>query len=426
MDFTGLYNAIMQLIFIVTGLVSIKSLTDMITQLVGQGDALKDGADTSKEVAKRIGQTAAVGVAGAGLAIKGAQLGAGVARSVGTAVANSKTADRVRSGAGALRDKVSAKVAPQRSWYRNMERNGIDPELAAMIGVTPPDKGRMEAWVGRRAESMSNRRDRLSNWAGDQRDRVHDWGDRHGVNQAVANARQRAVNAGGWVKNTRVARATSNVAHNIATNAPGAINATVTSAKVNLDQVKKDNAQNWKSFAETGQEFNKLWGSVTGLTGFYKQMESDDAVIGGDNGRIHRFMKSVFKFKNDKEKGIETTEKAAVTYANTFQRMLGHTTQIRGADGQMHTVGGLNTVNLNADNVQLQGQNASNRVNHMHIDGEQKVEVKSMPEVKLKGNTKISLNDAQVNKIIMGMASLSRTEQSIVEKLQDILDNMDS
>ena len=49
-----------------------------------------------------------------------------------------------------------------------------------------------------------------------------------------------------------------------------------------------------------------------------------------------------------------------------------------------------------------------------------------MPEVKLKGNTKISLNDAQVNKIIMGMASLSRTEQSIVEKLQDILDNMDS
>lgn len=56
----GLYNAIVQLIFIFTGLVSIRSLVDLVTDLVGQGDALKQGESTGKEVkklgAKTIGQ----------------------------------------------------------------------------------------------------------------------------------------------------------------------------------------------------------------------------------------------------------------------------------------------------------------------------------------------------------------------------------
>ena len=54
----GLYNAICQLIFIFTGLVSIRSLTDMVTDLVGQGDALKQGEQTIKE-AKQTAKTGA-------------------------------------------------------------------------------------------------------------------------------------------------------------------------------------------------------------------------------------------------------------------------------------------------------------------------------------------------------------------------------
>ena len=46
----GLYNAIVQLIFIFTGLVSIRSLVDLVTELVGQGDALKQGEATAKQV----------------------------------------------------------------------------------------------------------------------------------------------------------------------------------------------------------------------------------------------------------------------------------------------------------------------------------------------------------------------------------------
>ena len=49
-----LYNSIMQLIFIVTALVSIRSLVDLVTEMVGQGDALKTGEATGKE-AKQLG-----------------------------------------------------------------------------------------------------------------------------------------------------------------------------------------------------------------------------------------------------------------------------------------------------------------------------------------------------------------------------------
>ena len=95
---TGLYNAIMQIIFIVTGLVSIRSLTDMITQLVGQGDALKDGEETAKEVRKRVGQTAAVGAMGAGVALGG----------VGAAVAGAKLLGGAAKDMGG---KVTSKVS---------------------------------------------------------------------------------------------------------------------------------------------------------------------------------------------------------------------------------------------------------------------------------------------------------------------------
>lgn len=58
----GLYNAIVQLIFIFTGLVSIRSLVDLVTELVGQGDALKQGEATGKQVkdfgAKAVGAAA--------------------------------------------------------------------------------------------------------------------------------------------------------------------------------------------------------------------------------------------------------------------------------------------------------------------------------------------------------------------------------
>ena len=94
--FEGLYNAIMQLIFIVTALVSVKELTSLITNLVGQGDALKDGADTGKEVMKRVGQTAAIGALGAGAALKVGQAGLGVARNVGSTIANSSTVQGAR------------------------------------------------------------------------------------------------------------------------------------------------------------------------------------------------------------------------------------------------------------------------------------------------------------------------------------------
>lgn len=86
----------MQLIFIVTGLVSIKSLTEMITQLVGQGDALKDGADTMKEAKKMAGQATGAALHGASLAAAGVRGVAGV----GAKIAGSPASQKLREKAG--------------------------------------------------------------------------------------------------------------------------------------------------------------------------------------------------------------------------------------------------------------------------------------------------------------------------------------
>ena len=70
----GLFNAIVQLIFIFTGLVSIRSLVDLVTELVGQGDALKQGEATGKQVkdfgAKAVGAAANIYMAPARAANK--------------------------------------------------------------------------------------------------------------------------------------------------------------------------------------------------------------------------------------------------------------------------------------------------------------------------------------------------------------------
>ena len=84
----GFYNALMQCLFIITGLVSIRGLTDMVTQLVGQGDALKEGEETGKEVKKRAAQTAGLAVMGAGVAFSTAKALPGAAKRLGARAGN--------------------------------------------------------------------------------------------------------------------------------------------------------------------------------------------------------------------------------------------------------------------------------------------------------------------------------------------------
>lgn len=103
---TDLCNAIMQLIFIVTGLVSIKSLTEMITQLIGQGDALKDGADTAKEVKKLAGQAAGATLHGAAIAKAGVTSAVGV----GKTLAGSPAGQKLKQKAGDAKAAVSGKI----------------------------------------------------------------------------------------------------------------------------------------------------------------------------------------------------------------------------------------------------------------------------------------------------------------------------
>ncbi len=120
MDFTGLANAIMQLIFIITGIVSIKSLTEMITQLVGQGDALKDGTDTGKDVKKVAGQATGAAIHGAQLAKAGMKSTQATAEWAKNKIGNSGLANWTKDKWGNMRDKRA---------LHNQERRSADAAI---------------------------------------------------------------------------------------------------------------------------------------------------------------------------------------------------------------------------------------------------------------------------------------------------------
>ncbi len=88
----GLYNAIVQILFIFTGLVSIRSLVDLVTELVGQGDALKQGESTGKQV-KDFGAKA-IGV-GANIALGPAKFGANMGRRLANRIIENKVLDKM-------------------------------------------------------------------------------------------------------------------------------------------------------------------------------------------------------------------------------------------------------------------------------------------------------------------------------------------
>ena len=204
--FEGLYNAIMQLIFIVTALVSVKELTSLITNLVGQGDALKDGADTGKEVMKRVGQTAAIGAMGAGAALKVGQAGLGVARNVGSTIANSKTVqgakEKVGSGVQNLRNKTSEWYTKTNFGHSRQEKKAAEG-FAAMFGDPDAEVNRSR-WQNfkDKHEGVANVSNKLSNVG----NRVSG-----GVSNIGSKVSSGATKAGSWVSG-----GVSNIRQNIA------------------------------------------------------------------------------------------------------------------------------------------------------------------------------------------------------------------
>lgn len=438
LEAADLYNGLMQCVFIVTGLVSIKSLTEMITQLVGQGDALKDGADTSKEVAKRLGQTAAVGVAGAGLAIKGAKLGKAVAGSVGGTLANSKTGKAISAkahgAAGALKDKAGNwsddHISPHvNSAKDKLNKTSLGKKIQGYKADRADKKLERDMFSAYRENGFTN--GAVLGFTGDQLARFEKF-NKH------QDTKDKVVAAGGAVKGgaQAVYHGGQNVMQGLRddqifgnSDKDGNYKRFGTHYK---DKNGNITEMKWNDFASAGQDFNKLWGGVTGFTGWYKQMESDDAVIGGDDGHIHKLMGALFKFKNDKEKGKEQTDREAAAYAaQNIARAIeeyGHGHDyvmrdsegniIRDANGNAKTVRGVATMNVTANNVDMDNKG------NMTTTGNANVDVKNMPELKLRSDTKLSLNDTQMQNIVRGMASLSRTEQNIASRLQSILDKL--
>ncbi len=158
----GLYNAIMQLIFIFTALVSIRSLVDLVTEMVGQGDALKTGEAVGKE-AKQMGLKA-VGQAG-----NLAMMPARAARFAGA-----KIADNVKTK-GAIKDLSFDKNG-------NIVAPGADGSSRGLEDVSAKD--RLKAWGQRRIgtqgraenQDLQNRVNRRSSQLKNTKSYINDGG----------------------------------------------------------------------------------------------------------------------------------------------------------------------------------------------------------------------------------------------------------
>ena len=221
--FEGLYNAIMQLIFIVTALVSVKELTSLITNLVGQGDALKDGADTGKEVMKRVGQTAAIGAMGAGAALKVGQAGLGVARNVGSTIANSSTVQGAREWLNSGEERKGARAF--RTFMGTETRS--DRMLNSMASLRDKAKGGLSSGAdkirnSRIGQGVSSGVQSISDWGSNAKEAVRDYVETNPYVQGMmsggryaAHLGQKAVSgatkAGDWVSG-----GVSNIRQNIA------------------------------------------------------------------------------------------------------------------------------------------------------------------------------------------------------------------
>ena len=379
----------------------------MITQLVGQGDALKDGAETGKEVVKRAGQTAAIGVAGVGMAYKGAKF----AGAVGSKVYNSKTGKAIRGKANELKDAAKGKLGD--GWDKVTGALG-DTAIGGAIGgkVANIRKKRADKKLERdmfesyREKGFKNAELFRGSWTDEQVDRFAKFNKRQ-------DAKDKIMNAGGAIKNKGL----------------GAVNF---AKNLKNDKTLFNDGSDgkpkglWNQFAEAGQDFNKLVANVTGYLPFYKQMEGDDAVPGGDDGAIHQLHKSIFKFSNDKEKGKEQTEREAKAYAaaniKDLIRALGHEYYMRDRDGNIirdehnrpQTVTGLATMNVNADNINMDNHG------NMTSNGPQRVDISSMPEVRLDADTKIKIDDTKLTELYRNTGFIANTEASILKRLDDI------
>lgn len=120
-----------QSLFIIVGLVTIKAVIALMSDLIGAADANKTGGDIAKEVGSVAGKAAnmtlgaaKVGVKGLGAVAKVTGLQAG-ATALGGKIANSKWGKKVSGGVGHLKDKIT----------------GMDKVKAAQRGVDAANKG---------------------------------------------------------------------------------------------------------------------------------------------------------------------------------------------------------------------------------------------------------------------------------------------
>ncbi len=301
--FEGLYNSIMQLIFIVTALVSVKSLTDMITQLVGQGDALKDGKETGQEVLKRVGQTAAIGAVGAGAALKIGQAGLGVARSVGGTIARSDTVGAIKQGVGSsihsLRNKASEWYTGTEFGHNRQEKKATEG-FAAMFG--DPDaqvnRSRWENFKGnhQKLTNAGNKFSRGAHWVADPLV--------SGVSETFKGAADEARGIGKWasggLKNIK-----ADLANNPELQGFGGVDGSIKQAK--------DSIQN-------------LFGGVVKTTGVHKQIED---LVGADampfEKGASKYYRAITGEKVGSEKKADEKKKAAeaqVAQADAVQKAM--------------------------------------------------------------------------------------------------------
>ena len=275
----------------------------MITQLVGQGDALKDGKETGQEVLKRVGQTAAIGAVGAGAALKIGQAGLGVARSVGGTIARSDTVGAIKQGVGSsihsLRNKASEWYTGTEFGHNRQEKKATEG-FAAMFGDPDAEVNRS------RWENFKGSHQKLTN-AGKKFSRGAHWvADPlvSGVSETFKGAADEARGIGKW-------------------------------ASGGLRNIREDLANNPELQGVGGADGSKkqakeavqnLFGGVVKTTGVHKQIED---LVGADampfEKGVSKYYRAITREKVGSEKKEDEKKKVAeaqVAQADAVQKAM--------------------------------------------------------------------------------------------------------
>ena len=153
----GIVDSIIQAIFVIVGLVSVKSFVALMSEIAGGDDVLKAGGDIAKEVGATVQKAGAATAKVAGFALKASGVGTGVGLAISAAASGLGARNRLESTNAKL-NSVNKKIGIGEGYKKEieLEKNRGDHEAESMARNNLADFGGQN-----KLDKLNEKRDKL-------------------------------------------------------------------------------------------------------------------------------------------------------------------------------------------------------------------------------------------------------------------------